>query len=149
MIPPVGAACTGAGTIGFRFHAYMVDAANDPAALTYNASGPAGGTGLQAPLVSSFGSAWVNKNPAASPEGALTDLSDLKMASLKIGTGIGNGVYKIGYICTQSGAVDAGKYWQLQVTVSNVVKDLVTPANTTFNWTTGIIIITTTSSSST
>jgi len=110
MIPPVGAACTGAGTIGFRFHAYIVDAANDPAALTYNASGPAGGTGLQAPLVSSFGSAWVNKNPAASPEGALTDLSDLKMASLKIGTGIGNGVYKIGYICTQSGAVDAGKY---------------------------------------
>ena len=150
MIPPVGAACTGAGTIGYRFHAYIVDAANDPATLSYTTSGPSGGTGLQAFLVSGLGgSAWSNKNPAASPLGGLTDLVDLKMASLKIGTDIANGSYKIGYICTQNSTIDTGKYWEARITVTNVAKNSVTPASSTFSWTVAATPPTSSSSRST
>ena len=139
MDPPAGASCSGAGTTGYRFHTYMLAANNDPSTLSYNASGPQGASGFAAPLVSGAGSAWVNKSPAASPLGLITDTSTLKMTSVAIGTNIANGVYKIGYICTLSGVIDAGKYWETQITVSNVVKDAVTPTNTTFNWVRGAV----------
>ncbi|MUH51898.1 MAG: hypothetical protein F2789_11895 [Actinobacteria bacterium] len=122
LLPPAGASCTGSGSgsPAYRWQTYFVDRSLDASTLTY-ASGPnAVATHFVSPLYDSVGNPIINKNPSASPLGLISSIPTMSFASLAGASGLVAGQYKIGFACTQAGALDAGKYWETPITVSNV-----------------------------
>jgi hypothetical protein len=123
MTPPAGAACTGAGTAGYRWSAYIVSAAVDASTLTYTATGPSAVAGqFTSPMYDSAGGSPVTlKNPAASPVGLINGIPTFSFASLVGQAGLVNGAYKVGIVCTfTGGAVEGGHYWESPITISGV-----------------------------
>jgi len=120
--PPSGSSCTGSGsgTPSYRWQTYMVDAGVDASTLHYS-SGPDPVAGhFVSPLYDSAGGNPVqNQNPAASPLGLIAGIPTFSFASVA-GIVTTPGAYKIGFACTQAGNLDAGKYWETPITISNV-----------------------------
>ncbi len=121
LTPPTGASCTGGatGNPSYRWQTYMVSSAVDASTLTY-ASGPNPVSGqFVSPLYDTVGDPVINRNPAASPAGLINGIPTFSFSTIaSLGT-ISNGSYKIGFACTTAGALDAGKYWETPITISN------------------------------
>ena len=123
LTPSAGASCTGSGVGApeYRWQTYMVSAWVDASILTYS-SGPIGPLGaFVSPLVdSSTGAAVVDQSPLADPVGSIAGIPTFSFASF-VGAGVPSaGEYKIGFACTQAGVLDAGKYWETPITISDV-----------------------------
>ncbi len=122
LTPPVGASCTGSGSgvPAYRWQTFFVSAAVDASTLTY-ASGPNAVAGqFVSPLYDSVGTPILNRNPASSPLGLISGIPTMSLSSLIGAVGLVDGAYKIGFACTQAGALDAGKYWETAITIGNV-----------------------------
>lgn len=120
LTPPAGASCTGSGsgTPAYRWQTYMVSAAVDASTLTY-ASGPNAVAGqFVSPLFDSFGTPIQNRGPAATPLGLISGIPTMSLSALTTDPLLVDGAYKIGFACTQAGALDAGKYWETPITIS-------------------------------
>lgn len=120
LTPPAGASCTGSGsgTPAYRWQTYMVSAAVDASTLTY-ASGPNAIAGqFVSPLFDSFGTTIQNRGPAATPLGLISGIPTMSFSALTTDPLLVDGAYKIGFACTQAGALDAGKYWETPITIS-------------------------------
>jgi len=120
LTPPSGASCTGSGASGYNWQTYIVDAGVDASTLTY-ASGPNAVAGhFVSPLYDSAGgNPVVDQNPSAAPVGLISGIPTMSFSSLA-GFLTTPGAYKIGFACTFGGALDAGKYWETPITISNV-----------------------------
>jgi hypothetical protein len=131
LTPPSGAACSGAGTSGYRWSAFIVSANVDPSTLTYIGSGPTGNAAgtYASPLYDTVGNPITLKNPAAAPLGLISGIPSFNFTTNLGGTNFGNGAYTIGFACTLAGAVEAGHYWTTPVTFSSV-----TAAGLTYNF---------------
>ena len=122
MVPPSGSACTGSGsgTPAYRWQSYIVSASVDASTLTYT-SGPTPVAGAFVSALSYTDSTQVsNQNPASSPLGLINVAQPFSLASLVGAPGLVAGAYKMGIACTQAGNLDAGKYWETPITISNV-----------------------------
>lgn len=122
LTPPSGASCTGSGsgTPSYRWQTYFVDAGVDASTLTYSSGpNPVAGHYVSPLYDSAGGNPVVNQNPSASPLGLISGIPTFSFAS-NAGFVTAPGAYKIGFACTQAGALDAGKYWETPITISNV-----------------------------
>ncbi len=120
ILPPSGGSCTGSGSgvPVYLWQTFFVDRAVDASTLTY-ASGPnPQGAAFVSPLFSSIDNPVINKSPSASPLGLISGIPTMSFHALA-GT-IPVGQYKIGFACTQAGALDAGKYWETPITITNL-----------------------------
>ena len=123
LTPPAGSSCTGsgAGVPAYRWQTYIVSSAVDASTLTYGAGpNPIAGQFVSSLFDSAGGTAVINRNPSASPLGLISGIPSFSFLSLVGAPGLVNGSYKIGIACTQAGALDAGKYWETPITISNV-----------------------------
>lgn len=134
LAPPSGSSCTGSGsgTPSYRWQTYMVDSGVDASTLTY-ASGPNAVAGhFVSPLYDTFGNPVTNQNPSASPLGLINVADPFSFSTIAgLGT-VTNGTYKIGIACTQAGNLDAGKFWETPITISNATA-------TSFNYAFGAV----------
>ena len=122
MLPPSGSACTGSGSgvPAYRWQSYIVSASVDASTLTY-ASGPNPVAGAFVSALSYSDTTQVsNQNPASSPLGLINVAQPFSLASIVGAPGLVAGAYKMGVACTQAGNLDAGKYWETPITISNV-----------------------------
>ena len=123
MLPPLSSACTGgaSGTPSYRWQTYIVSASVDASALTYGGAGPLPVPGaFVSPMYDGGGNPVNNMNPAASPLGLITGIPTFSLGVLAGQPGLVNGAYKMGFACTLTGALDAGRYWETTITISNV-----------------------------
>ena len=130
LTPPAGASCTGSGSgvPAYRWQTFFVSAAVDASTLTY-AAGPNAVAGqFVSPLFDSVGTPIINKNPSASPLGLISGIPTMSLSALVGSAGLVDGAYKVGFACTQAGALDAGKYWETAITIGNV-----TPTGLTYS----------------
>jgi Fibronectin type III domain len=122
LAPPTGASCTGSGTDlpEFRWQTYLVSQSVDASTLSYGATGPEPVVGaFVSPLFDSAGTPVIDGSPSALPVGLIESIPTFSFAPL-VGGAITDGAYKIGFACTTGGVLDAGKYWETPITVSNV-----------------------------
>ena len=121
LTPPSGSSCTGGTAFpGYRWQTYFVSAAVDASTLTY-AAGPNPIAGqFVSPLFDGIGTPVINKNPASSPTGLINGIPTMSLSGLVGDPALTAGSYKMGFACTQAGALDAGKYWETSIIVSNV-----------------------------
>ncbi len=123
MNPPAGSSCTGSGSgvPAYRWQTYFVSAAVDASTLTYAAGpNPVAGQFVSPLYDSAGGTAVINRNPASSPLGLISGIPTFSLSSLVGQAGLVNGGYKMGIACTQAGALDAGKFWEVGIVLSNV-----------------------------
>lgn len=114
--------CPGDGaTDGYRWQTYFVDAANDPATLTYGSTGPntTGTTGWVSALFTPAGSPVVNQNPDI----GTANISGIPVLDFSVfGPGVvPAGEYYIGIACTLSGVTET--FWQLPITITTNAGD--------------------------
>jgi hypothetical protein len=119
MSPPAGASCSGAGTAGYRWQTYMVDAGVDASTLTFG-NGPL-------PVASHFVSKMydgvqnsvVNKNPSST--GQIVGIPNFSFSALA-GVTVPAGAYKIGIACSLNNGtatvVEGGNYWETPITIT-------------------------------
>ncbi len=119
LAPPFGASCTGgaSGTPSYRWQTYLVERSVDASTVTFT-SGPVAIPGkFVSPLFDSGDTPIRNRNPSASPLGLISSIPSMSFNALA-GT-VPVGQYKIGFACTQAGAIENGKYWETPITITN------------------------------
>jgi hypothetical protein len=107
LTTPVGAACQGdSASGGYKVGSFIVPSTQDPATLTYTASGPNVGT----PIYDTTGSPFIAKNTAVTT-GFLTGLPNINLTTATPAAG----KYWIGYACYLAGATT--RFWANNITV--------------------------------
>ena len=111
---PAPALCSGNGVAGYRWHAFISNTANDPATLTYTASGATavGGIGFTSSLLNTVGNFVQAINPSST--GQITPIPGFDLAGL--GAALVPGTYNIGFACSL--ATQTTNYWSTPITVT-------------------------------
>ncbi len=110
LLPPAGASCIGgaSGSPSYRWQTYFVERSVDTFASAFT-SGPVAIPGKFVSSLYDGGDTPIrNRNPSASPVGLISGIPDMSFNALS-GT-VPVGQYKIGFACTQTGAIENGKY---------------------------------------
>lgn len=115
LLPPSGAVCPGdSATGGYRWQTFFVGAALDPAALTYNSSGPVATGGNFAQPMFAAGTPVVNRNTAVTT-GLITGIPTMSFATFPAGF-VPAGSYQAGFACTLGGATES--YFSMPLTIT-------------------------------
>jgi hypothetical protein len=109
---PAPAICDGNGVAGYRWHAFISDAANDPATLTYTGTGATAPIGFTSSLVSTSGIIITNQNPSSI--GQITPIPGFNLSLF--GPALVPGVYNIGFACSL--LQQTTNYWSTRITVT-------------------------------
>jgi hypothetical protein len=156
---PLGAACTGDSALGgFRVQSYIVPASVDPAALTFDTSGPVPtglGASFKQPLFDAAGNGYVSAQTAnATVEGGpgpVVNVPGFRLGppDVFVPGDIPAGTYNVGIACTKGGAsaTQLDKFWNTQLAVVTAAADV--PAGVTWTAIPNPAVTTTTSTSST
>jgi len=111
---PAPATCNGNGIAGYRWGAFISNTANDPATLTWTATGATavGGTGFTSSLLSISGTFVDTLNPSSI--GNITPIPSFNLAGF--GAALVPGTYNIGFACALAGQTT--NYWSTPITVT-------------------------------
>jgi hypothetical protein len=141
---PTGAACSGAGSAGYRWETFLVAATVDPGAITWGL-GPAPSTSpLVTAVYSADGEQVSSKFPAGNPAGLISGIPQLSLSNT-VSTGqlaVGSS-YQIGIACTLNNQTE--KWWATTLAITANTAD--TPLG--IRWTVGAPPTSTTTTTST